>query len=307
MGVGAQGQNKWKISHPVFSPGKTNTFDEIAVKDPSVVFFEDKWHLFYTARSKEEYTTGYVNATHPELFNQSERHELKQIRGIARYGCAPQVFYFGPHKLWYLIFQNKDANYQPAFSTNTIVDNPKGWSEPKYLLKKEARKKWIDFWIIADQNYVYLFYTQAHGGVIMRKTTYSDFPSNWRKAKKVFDDVHEAVHIYKVKGKEEYHMLYEINEDGIRSFGLAKSRSLEGPWTRSDQDYACGEQLHFVDGEIWTDMVSHGEVIRSGYNQFMEYEPKNCRWLIQGIRKSSLDAPYPMLPWKLGIIEQINQ
>jgi hypothetical protein len=54
-------------------------------------------------------------------------------------------------------------------------------------------------------------------------------------------------------------------------------------------------------------MVSHGEVIRSGDNQLMEYEPDNCRWIIQGIPKKVLNAPYPSLPWKLGIIEKVEQ
>jgi len=29
-------------------------------------------------------------------------------------------------------------------------------------------------------------------------------------------------------------------------------------------------------------MVSRGVAIRSGYDQQMEYDPINCRWLIQG-------------------------
>ena len=36
--------------------------------------------------------------------NSASRFELKQIRGKARYGCAPQIFFFEPQKKWYLIF-----------------------------------------------------------------------------------------------------------------------------------------------------------------------------------------------------------
>jgi len=53
-------------------------------------------------------------------------------------------------------------------------------------------------------------------------------------------------------------------------------------------------------------MISHGEVIRSGFNQYMEYQPANCRWLIQGLMKKDLNVKYELLPWKLGIIQQIE-
>ncbi len=65
---------------------------------------------------------------------------------------------------------------------------------------------------MADKKKVYLFYTGAHSGVMVRSTIVNNFPNGWGKNKKVFDDVHEAVHIYKVKNKKEYHMIYELNK-----------------------------------------------------------------------------------------------
>tara|TARA_B110000037_G_scaffold212916_1_gene266240 strand:+ start:4699 stop:4899 length:201 start_codon:yes stop_codon:yes gene_type:complete len=65
---------------------------------------------------------------------------------------------------------------------------------------------------MADKKKVYLFYTEAHSGVMVRSTIVNNFPNGWGKNKKVFDDVHEAVHIYKVKNKKEYHMIYELNK-----------------------------------------------------------------------------------------------
>ena len=298
---------KWKISQPVLSQGISGSVDEIAVKDPSVVFFENKWHLFYTARSENEYTTGYVAAESFEKLNSAKRHELEMIRGETRYGCAPQVFYFEPQKLWYLIYQNRDANYQPVFSTNTNISKPENWTTYKNLIEKDSPKKWIDFWIIADKQKVYLFYTIAHGGIEVRSTSFELFPKGWSKSKKVFDNIHEAAHIYKVKGENEFHMIYELNNKGVRSFGLATAEHLEGPWEKVTDNYATGNQLIYSENQkIWTEMVSHGEVIRSGFNELMEYEPENCRWLIQGIRKEDLNTRYEMLPWQLGIIQLTN-
>jgi hypothetical protein len=206
--------------------------------------------------------------------------------------------------MWFLIYQNTDSNYQPAFSTNLNISDPDNWSSAKPLLQKEKKEKWIDFWIIADEIKVYLFYTEAHSGVVVRSTNIEDFPNGWSAGDHVFDNVHEAVHIYKVKNKQEFHMIYELNTDGIRSFGLASAKNLMGPWEKITDYYATGEQLKYIgNNKSWTEMVSHGEAIRSGFNQKMEYEPKNCRFIIQGILEKQITPDYPSLPWKLGVIE----
>jgi len=300
-------ENIWEIHDPLFLPGSQGSFDEVSVKDPSVVFFQNKWHLFYTARNKEEYTTAYVSAENLGDLQSAPRHELKMIRGKTRYGCAPQVFFFTPLKKWFLIFQNRDTNYQPAYSTTQKISEPKSWSTPKPLLKKDTVEKWIDFWVICDETTAYLFYTQAHKGVMMRSTPLPTFPNGWGNSKRVFDDVHEAVHVYKVRGKDIYHMIYELNEEGMRSFGLACGTDLNGLWKKTTDRYARSDQLRYVDKSVkWTDMVSHGEAFRSGFNERLEYDPDNCRWLIQGILKKDANVSYSALPWKLGIIQLIK-
>jgi hypothetical protein len=300
-------EKQWEIGKPIFEKGAKGAFDEVSVKDPSLVFVENAWYLFYTARGNGEYTTGYVSAKELTGLNTAPRFELKQIRGKTRYGCAPQVFYFAPRKKWYLIYQNLDSNYQPVFSTNSELSKPELWSPYQNLIQKDSKKKWIDFWVIADNEKVYLFYTEAHNGVVVRSTSFDNFPKGWSKGKMVFDDVHEAVHVYKVIDKNEFHMIYELNKDGIRSFGLAKANHLEGPWEKVADSYATGKQLNYDgDSKQWTEMVSHGEAIRTGYDQYMEYDPATCSWLIQGMLKKDLNEDYPSLPWKLGIIKQIN-
>lgn len=297
----------WKIGKTIFTAGETGAFDEISVKDPSLVFYNNLWHVFYTARDKNEYTTAYVSAENLDELNKAKRHQLKTVRGETKYGCAPQVFFFDPQKKWYLIFQNRDSNYQAAFVTTPTISDPNSWSLAQNLIEKDSRKKWIDFWIIADKEKVYLFYTEDHNEIKVRSTSITNFPNSWGKSKTVFDGVHEAVHIYKVKGKTEFHMIFEINENGIRSFGLAIAKHLEGPWKLHTNNYATGNQLHYSESQtIWTEMVSHGEVIRSGYDQFMEYEPNNCQWLIQGLLKKDLKIKYEMLPWSLGLIQQVK-
>jgi len=301
-----QAETRWYATAPVLLPGPKGAFDEVSVKDPSVVFFEGKWHVFYTARGSREYTTGYVSSPTLEGLRNTPHHELKQVRGrSSRYACAPQVFFFAPQGLWYLVYQTRDANYQPVYSTTKTIDRPESWSEPEVLVEKHEGAKWIDFWVICDERTAYLFYTRSHRDVTVRTTTLDAFPHGWSKGKPVLGGVHEAVHIYKVKGLEEYHMIYELNERGVRSFGLAKANHLAGPWERVTDRYATGAQLGYESGSPrWTEMVSHGEMIRSGYDQRLEYDADSPVMLIQGRLNDTSDTPYPSLPWKLGLLRR---
>jgi hypothetical protein len=300
-------ENSWDVAAPILSQGPEGSFDEVAVKDPSIVFHGEKWHLFYTARSRTEYTTGYVSARTLTGLRSAPRHELKTVRGKSRYGCAPQVFYFEPQRKWYLVFQNRDSNYQPAFSTTATISRPDTWSVPLPLIRKDQAAKWIDFWVICDETRAYLFYTQGHHGVIVRSTSLDEFPDGWGEGQEVLRDIHEAVHVYQAQCRNEYHMIYELNQGGVRSFGVATSRELTGPWTKVTDKYATGDQLSTAPGvPKWTEMVSHGEALRSGYDQRMQYDPQACRWLIQGILKKDSNVPYPSLPWQLGIMSQVD-
>ena len=301
--VQGNGENTWVISDPILLPGPQGSFDEVAVKDPSIVFFEGMWHVFYTARSQQEYTTGYVCADTLAGLNSAPRHALPMIRGSNRYGCAPQVFIYEPQQLWYLVFQNRDSNYQPMYSTTRTISRPDTWAPSRPLIQKDERAKWIDFWVICDNTRAYLFYTQAHRDVMVRSTSLDAFPHGWGRAHRALEAVHEAVHIYRVKNRREFHMVYELNTAGVRSFGLAVASDLVGPWTRRTERYAAADQLEYVRKvDPWTDMVSHGEVIRTGCNHLMAYEPEGCAWLIQGLLKEDSNVPYPSLPWSLGIM-----
>ena len=173
------------------------------------------------------------------------------------------------------------------------------------LIRKDTQSKWIDFWVICDKTRAYLFYTQSQNTVMVRTTSLEEFPNGWGAGESVFGGVTEAAHIYKVKAKNEFHMIYEQNRDGVRSFGLASAENLAGPWEKVTDRFATGEQLrYFGDQQKWTEMVSHGEAIRTGYDQQIEYNPNGYRWLVQGTLKKYLDRDYALLPWQLGIISR---
>jgi endo-1,4-beta-xylanase len=296
----------WKASAPILRPGPAGSFDEVAVKDPSVVFFEGRWHLFYTARSKDEYGLGYVGAESLEGLAAAKRHHLERLRGEhSSYAAAPQVFFFAPKKMWCLVFQTRDANYQPVLSTTKTLGDPESWSTPEPLVAKTDTAKWIDFWVLCDEERAYLYYTRGHRDVCVMDTGLAQFPKGFGDPRTVFSPVHEAVHVYKVAGQPLFHMICEYRGDnGMRRFGLAASPHPLGPWKMLDEQYAAGPELSYCP-EIprWTEEVSHGEAIRTGYDQHLEYDADHARLLVQGLPKGAHDGAYELLPWALGLVE----
>ena len=263
---------------------------------------------FYTARGKEEYTIGYVAADSLQHLQTAPRYKLKNLGGrTSAYAAAPQVFYFKPQKTWYLIFQTRDSNYQPVYSTTKTIELPDSWSQPLPLIKKEDKTKWIDFWILCDNKTAYMYYTRGHKDVYVMSTSMNAFPNGFSNARKVFSPVHESVHVYKVSGIKKYHMFYELSEtNGLRHFGLATAEQPLGPWKIKNNHYAMKNNLTYTDPATkWTEEVSHGELLRSNYDQNLEYNPDKTTFLIQGLLEKDHKGSYENLPWKLGFIQKI--
>jgi hypothetical protein len=303
--------SKWTVGPPIFAAGDKGTFDDVAVKDPTIVKYDAKWHLFYTISGKEPGGIGYVSAQTLDSLRTAKRYWLDQFGGQTTdsKGGAPQVFYFEPQKLWYLIYQTKDFNRQPVYSTTRTIDKPQSWSKTKNLMpREEPDVKWIDFWVICDDTKAYFFYSRGRKDVYVRSTKIEDFPNGFGPGQLAFspmpEPLTEAVHIYKVKGKKQYHMLYETRPPGqeMRRYGTAAAGNLLGPWKRVADDYAIADKFVFPKGaDLWTDQISHGEMIRTGYNQKLEYDPTEGGFLMQGRPV----AKPRKLSWQLGIIKPL--
>ena len=295
----------WRADGVLLDHGPAGTFDETAVKDPSIVCHGGRWHLFYTARFKDGYSIGYVGGDRLDTLSSQPRHKLVFLQGNgSTYAAAPQVFFFAPQKKWYLVFQTGTAKYQPVYSTNADIDRPDAWTQPQPLVEKTDPAKWIDFWVICDETAAYLFFTRDHEAVYAMTTPIDRFPEGFAHPVEAFSPVHEAVHVYKVERREEYHMVYETRAEGdMRHFGLARAARLSGPWQEVTRRFAAGDQLEFSSpGTHWTDEVSHGEMLRAGEDQRLEYAPDHARMLIQGMPRNEHTGDYPSLPWRLGII-----
>ncbi|MBL0158383.1 MAG: hypothetical protein IPP47_14960 [Bryobacterales bacterium] len=280
----------WSAGPVLLAPGPHGAFDETAVKDPSIVFHNNAWHLFYTARGRGQYTLGYVTAPTLEKLNAAPRRQI-----MPAYAAAPQVFYFRPQKKWYLIFQTTAANYQPVFATSTDLAT---WSAPEPLIDKRDAAKWIDFWVLCDSHNAYLYFTRDHRDLYMAVTPLHRFPLGWNTPRQVFSPLHESAHIYTTNERTpRYLLFFETQQDDRRAYGLAEAATPAGPFREVDRNFAGS-----VRQPAWTSEISHGELIREGNDERLVINPAQIRFLIQGLPAGAHAGAYAELTWRLGLI-----
>ncbi|MBN1845966.1 MAG: hypothetical protein JW810_09800 [Sedimentisphaerales bacterium] len=303
----------WVTAGPVLAPLTRDGFEWYAVKDPSAVVYQGSWHLFCTVRGRQRsHAIEYLSFRD---WNEAARAPRRILPLHPGYFCAPQVFYFGPQRRWYLIFQASDERwqpeYQPACSTTTDITDADSWSPPTPLFERKPDniRNWLDFWVICTDRQAYLFFTSLDGRMWRSRTPLGDFPHGWSAPTVALQgDVFEASHTYKLKGRSQYLTLIEAqNGAGWRYYKAYAADDLDGPW----RELAASRVNAFASmnnvqqtAARWTDSISHGELLRSGHDELLEVDPANLRFLFQGV----LDAdragkPYGQIPWRLGILE----
>jgi len=352
--IGASGipelqYRKWVVSKPVFINGEKGSFDDIAVKDPTIVFYNGKYHMFYTSiagydtRAKLPFVgkngagTGYIAAESIDKLYEAKRFNICEITQSVV--IAPQVFYFEPQNLWYLVAQTPvegRPDLQPVYMTNTNIEDPYGWSKPLIIKTKKTNDGfWIDFWVICDERKAHLFYTDHEGSLFRFECPVNEFPEGFagQKEETVLTErgenaigrwrLHEASHIYYVKSTGKYLNLLEAvyPHPARRNYWESRNRfmfammaeKLEGPWHRveTDPNEFMGDPayLYSEDGsKSPLDQVSHPELIRAGYDQKLEINDLNLEVLFQAFDADTIGAGYDYtnLPWKLKIMKNYD-
>lgn len=204
----ATGEFTWVASQPLVHAQEAGGEKWHSIKDPSIVRFNNRWHLFCTVRGKERsHAVVYLSFADWSDASLAKHQVLPCHKGFF---CAPQVFYFTPHKKWYLICQASDEswnpNYQAAFATTPDISNPQSWNSLRPLGAKAADgKSGLDFWIISDALKVYLFFTTLDGRMWREETTLDRFPGGWSSPVLALqDDLFEASHTYRLNGRNQY-------------------------------------------------------------------------------------------------------
>ncbi len=309
------GQFQWRVSQPLVKPLQRPDDTCYSVKDPSVVYYRGSWHLFCTIRGrKPSHQIEYLTFGDWKETDKAKRHLLTMHGG---HFCAPQVFYFRPHRKWYLICQASDDSWEPkygaAYSTSTDITDPASWSPLAPLRHKRANgKSGLDFWIICDDAKAHLFFTTLDGRMWREETSLADFPTGWSEpALAIQGDIFEASHIYRLRGLDKYLTVVEAQGGhGWRYFKAYLADRLDGEWTplaaTKEKTFAsmANTQPH---GKRWTDSISHGELLRAGFDERLEVDPTNLRFLFQGVSDQARGGkPYGQIPWRLGMLQPVR-
>jgi len=311
---------KWTSTGPLLTAKQDAKHPIVSVKDPSVVYVDGRWHLFTTtANTAGAWSIIYVTFTD---WSQADAATITYLDnsppGLTGYHAAPQVFYFAPQQKWYLIFQSG----QPQYSTNDDVSKPEAWTQPKnfftsdppgYTAAKGSDGSWLDFFCICDDAHCHLFFADDAGELFRSQTNLTDFPNGFGDAVVAIQGVKETVFegdmVYHVKGKDAYLAVVEaFGPTGNRFFRSYVSATLDGVWTPLAADwtnpFAGKTNVTFANGTAWTNDISHGELIRDGYDQKLEIDPTNLQLLYQGADPTTTNLDYSQIPWKLALLTQ---
>lgn len=306
------GPFRWKSSDVLIGPTSDESHDLVSVKDPTVVYFNDAWHVYATTANKQgHWSMVYLKFKDWSEAAQAKPYYLNNNPHLEGYHCAPHVFYFRPHKKWYLIYQSQ----HPQYSTTDDLSKPETWTKPESFFAAKpasAPRLWIDYWVICDDTHAYLFFTGDNGRFYRSRTSIKEFPRGMSDPEIAIEDTRETLFegsmTYKIKGTDKYLTLIE-GLSPTRFYRAYLSNRLDGEWAPiPDADtfarpFAGITNVTFEDGvKPWTGEISHGELIRDGYDETVTIDPQNMQMLYQG-RDPASGGPYHELPYRLGLLK----
>jgi hypothetical protein len=303
---------QWVAGPPLVAAQRLGSNDWHAIKDPSIVRHDGRWHLFCTVRGHpRSHATVYLAF---KDWSDAATATQRVLTCHDGFFCAPQVFYFTPHAKWYLICQaaseDWDPKYQPSFTTTTSIADPDSWAPlaPMFGRQPTNIPGWLDFWVICDADNAYLFFTACNGTMWRSQTALTNFPFGWSDPVLALEgDVFEASHIYYLSDHSQYLALIEAQfGHGWRYFKAYTSDRLDGDWQplAASKDVTFASMLHVTqpDGR-WTDSISHGELLRAGNDQTLPADPANLCFLFQGVLDKDREGKgYGDIPWRLGLL-----
>jgi hypothetical protein len=313
------GSFRWQSSGVQISP-HADSHNIIAVKDPSVVSFNGEWYVYAsTVSSSGSYGMEEIQFSNWSQASSATPVYMDQTAIGSGYKTAPQLFYFAPQKLWYLIYQ---TGSNTGYSTNPDITNPTGWSATKFfysgmpsiISQNIGPGFWVDMWVICDSANCYLFSMDDNGHLYRSQTSLANFPNGMSQpviaaSNSTPNNFFEADNVYAVAGQHQYLLIVEaIGSSGRRYFTAYTSSAINGSWTplaaSQGSPFIAASNVTFS-GTAWTQDFSSGEMIRSGYDQSLTISPCNIQYLYQG-KDPNATGSYNSLPWRLGLVTQTN-
>jgi hypothetical protein len=304
---------KWKSTGVLIGPISDETHTIVSVKDPTVVHYNGLWHIYATAysTSAKTWTMVYLNF---KDWSEAPNAKLTYIDinpNLTGYHCAPNLFYFSPHKKWYLVFQSQ----QPQYCTTDDISKPETWTAPQNFfdrLPASTPRLPIDYHVICDNTHAYLFFTGDNGCFYRSRTRIEDFPRGMSDPEIAIQDnrnnLFEGSMTYKIKGTTSTYLTMIEALSPARYYRAWTSDDLNGQWTPLpgadswERPFAGINNVTFEDGVTpWTRDISHGELLRDNYDQTPTIDPNNLQFLYQG-RDPQSRGNYSLLPYRLGLL-----
>jgi hypothetical protein len=128
------GPYHWSSTASLIAPISDATHNNVSIKDPTVVYYKNRWHVFATTASTSKvWSMVYMNFADWSQAATAPQYYMNNTPGYGN-KAAHEVFYFRPQKKWYLI-----SEWGPQYSTNDDISNPQGWTKPQdFFAKKPA-------------------------------------------------------------------------------------------------------------------------------------------------------------------------
>ena len=134
-------------------------------------------------------------------------------------------------------------------------------------------------------------------------------PGTFTGTKKILQDTQsrlfEAVQVYKIKGQKLYLMIVECMSP--RYFRAFTATDLGGTWTplanATTQAVPFAGKNNVTGG--WSDDISHGDLVRSTYDEYREVDPCNLQLIYQGY-KPPFSGDYGKIPYQLGLLTLVK-
>lgn len=304
----------WVSTGPILRIQPHPPLQVVSIKDPSVVRYNDRWHVYATYATQDgKWGMVYTSFTDWRAAAAAPQYFMDDNPNLRGYHCAPQIFYFAPQKLWYLVYQSQ----HPSFSTNPDLAKPQDWTKPQSFFKETPKSVvdgWLDYWVICDDTHAYLFFTDDHGRFYRSRTALADFPNGFDDPVVVMQerearDLFEGGCTFRIKGTNQYITLIEAaNKNWKRYYKAFIADRLDGAWrplaAEWGNSFADADRVRMGDGsKLWTQDISHGELVRDGCDQRMTIDPKNLMLLYQGLTPDRPEGlTYVQLPWQIGLL-----
>jgi hypothetical protein len=313
---------RWSSSGVLAGPRSDATHNIVAIKDYSVIRHNNQWHVYATTASR----SGGWNLVHfaaPDWSQMANAQHtfLDTASGVgAGYRAAPQVFYFAPQNLWYLVYQTG----LPSYSVSSDPSNPRSWSTPRNFMssvppivqQNMGNGAWLDFWVVCDTANCHLFSSDDNGHIYRAQTTVGNFPNGFGNTVIALQDANrfnlfEGTAVYRAGNTGQYLLLQEaIGSDGRRWYRSFTSSRLDGQWAplhaTESNPFARSTNVTFPAGTAaWTRDFSHGELLRATNDQTLTIDTCRLQFLYQGMDPGA-GGEYSQLPWRMGLLTQTN-